>query len=399
MQRIDIHIFTSGDEAWSGVEEALSDRRLTKARPARYAGDLAAAITKYEHEPSPGLLIIETHEAPAMLFDQLDRLSAVCKGDTQVVLVGRHNDVGLYRQLLRRGVSEYLNTPIDPRHLAEILIAVCAGPDNSRQGRLISFIGASGGAGSTTIANNVAWQLGKVFADEVTLIDLDLASGTVGLDFNLESPQTVAQALAQADRLDDQMLERFLISYNDNLALITAPGDCGTPADIDTMALDSFLAVLRRNAAWVVLDLPRQWTGWVRHVLDASDEIVVTAAPTLASLRNAKSAVDLLSASRRNDSPVRVVLNRSGANPKTDIPVKDFAGTFGGKPSAIVPNEPTIVAAATTRGQMVGESAKGSRMVEPLRRLAVMVSGRPEPQKPKRFAWPRLLPATLAWSR
>lgn len=399
MQRIDIHIFTAGDDAWTGIEDALSDRRLVKARPARYAGDLATAIAKYEHEPSPGLLIIETHENPATLFDQLERLSSVCKGDTQLVLVGRHNDVGLYRQLLRRGVSEYLNTPLDPRHLAEILIGVCAGPDSSRQGRLISFIGASGGAGSTTMANNVAWQLGRIYADEVTLIDLDLASGTVGLDYNLESPQTVAQALAQSDRLDDQMLERFLARYNDNLSLITAPGDCGTPADPDTVALDAFLAVLRRNAAWVVLDLPRQWTGWVRHVLDASDEIVVTAAPTLASLRNAKSAVDLLSASRRNDAPVRMVLNRAGGNPKTDIPAKDFAGTFGSKPSATMPYEPTIVAAAATRGQMIGEIAKSTRLSEPLHRLAVMVAARPEPQKPKGFAWPRFLPAIPAWSR
>jgi pilus assembly protein CpaE len=399
MHRIDIHIFGAGDEAWAGFEEAFSDRRLSKARPARYAGDIATAIAKYEHEPSPGLLIIETGESPASLFDQLDRLSTVCKGDTQLVLVGRHNDVGLYRQLLRRGVSEYLTTPFDPHHLTETLVGVCAGPDNGRQGRLISFIGANGGAGSTLIANNVAWQLGKIFNDEVTLVDLDLASGTVGLDFNLESPQTVAQALAQADRLDDQMLERFPVHYNDNLALITSPSDCGTPAEIDPAALDAFIAVLRRNTAWVVLDLPRQWTGWVRHALDASDEIVVTAAPTLAGLRNAKSAIDLLSASRRHDVPVRVVLNRAGGSPKTDIPVKDFASTFGSKPAAVLSNEPMIVAATATRGQMLGETAKGSRLAEPLRRLAVTVSGRPEPKKAKGFAWPRLLPATLAWSR
>jgi len=399
VQRIDIHVFTLGDDSWSAIEDALGDRRLNKARPARYAGDLATAIAKYEHEPSPGLLIIETREAPAPLFSQLERLSAVCRGETDLILVGGHNDVGLYRQLLRRGVFEYLNLPLDSRHLAEILINVCAGPDSGRQGRLISFIGASGGAGSTSMANNVAWQLGKVYADEVTLVDLDLSSGTVGLDFNLESPQTVAQALAQVDRLDDQMLERFLVSYNDNLSLMTAPGDCGTPADLDTVALDAFLAVLRRNAAWVVLDLPRHWGGWVRHVLDASDEIVVTAAPTLGSLRNAKSAVDLLAAGRRNDAPVRVVLNRAGGNPKTDIPAKDFAGTFGSKPAAIMPSEPAAFAAAVTRGQTVGESARGARLTEPLRRLAIQVSGRPEPRKPKGFSWPRLLPATLAWSR
>ena len=43
MHRIDIHIFGAGDETWAGFEEAFSDRRLSKARPARYAGDIATA--------------------------------------------------------------------------------------------------------------------------------------------------------------------------------------------------------------------------------------------------------------------------------------------------------------------------------------------------------------------
>ncbi len=249
------------------------------------------------------------------------------------------------------------------------------------------------------MANNVAWQLGRLYDSEVALVDLDFAFGTVGLDFNLESPQNSALALAQAERLDDQILDRLLARYNPNLALLTGPGDCAAAADIDTGALDTLLATLRRNASWVVLDLPHYWGGWVRHALEASDDIVVTAVPTLASLRNAKSAADSINTGRRNDTPVRVVLNRVGANPKVDIPLKDFAGTLGGKPAIVVPHDPATFLQAATRGQMVGEGARGERVAEPFRTLAALVSGRPEPAPRNGTPWSSLLRGSFSWSR
>src|SRR5215469_8808114 len=301
MHRVDLHVFSIDGEARQAVEQALADRRLAKTRASYFAGSMTEAAQAYADEPSPGLLIIETRDRAPALFDQLDRLSEVCRPETNLILLGGHNDVQLYRQIAKRGVHDYVPLPIDPAHLIEAILGVCASPDETRQARLISFIGASGGAGSSTIANNVAWQLGKLYDDEVILADLDLAFGTVGLDYNLESPQTSAQALAQADRLDDQMLERFVTKYNDNLSLLTSPGDCEPGAEIDAANVDLLIRTLRRNAAWVVLDLPHCWTGWVRHILDASDEVVLTALPSLASLRNAKSAADVLNAGRKND--------------------------------------------------------------------------------------------------
>lgn len=397
MQRVDIHIFTLGPESRSAVEHALADRRLTKIRPVHFEGSLATAVQKYKDETSPDLLIVETRDPAATIFEQLDGLSEVCRTETNLILLGSHNDVALYRQLAKRGVHEYIPLPADPAHLIDAVLGVCADPDAIPQGRLISFIGASGGAGSTTLANNVAWQIGNIYKGEVMLIDLDLAFGTVGLDFNLESPQTTAQALAQADRLDTQMLERFVAPYNENLHLLTSPGDCEANADIDPAAVERLLRAARQSAAWVVVNLPHCWAGWVRQVLDASDEVVMTATPSLASLRNAKSGVDALQAGRKTGAHVHVVLNRVGANPKTDIPTKDFANTLGSQPAAVVPHEPAVFAEAANAGQMVGESPKGQRVVEPLTKLAIQLSGRPAPEKRTRDGF-GALQKFIAWS-
>ncbi len=398
MHRVDLHVFAASEDAKGAVEQALTDRRLAKTRAAYFDGGITTAVQKYADEPSPGLLIIETRDGAPALFDQLDGLSEVCRADTNLILLGAHNDVQLYRQIAKRGVHDYVPLPADPAHLIEAILGACAGSDETHHGRLISFIGASGGAGSTTVANNVAWQLGKLYDDEVLLADLDLTFGTVGLDFNLESPQTSAQALAQAERLDDQMLERFLAKHNDNLRLLTSAGDCEAAADIDVAAVDLLIRTLRRNAAWVVLDLPHGWAGWIRHVLDASDEVVLTALPSLASLRNAKAAADALNAGRKNDTRVRVVLNRVGANPKSEIRTKDFANTLGGAPAVVVPYEPALFAEAANAGHMIGETSKGQRVGEPFAKLATLVSGRAGTEKRKRTKGAGLLEQITAWS-
>jgi len=397
MQRLNIHIFALGSDTTAAVEHALADRRLAKIRPVYFEGGLGAAADKYRSGASPDLLIVETRDPVPVIFDQLDQLSEVCGPETNLILLGPHNDVALYRQLSKRGVHEYVPMPIDPGHLIEAVLALCVDPDAARQGRLISFIGASGGAGSTTLANNVAWQLGKTFDAEVTLIDLDLAFGTVGLDFNLESPQTAAQALAQAERLDAQMLERFFAKHNDNLNLLTSPGDCEISGDIDPLAVDQLLKAARRNAAWVVVNLPHCWNGWVRHVLDASDDIVMTAAPSLASLRSAKSAAEAIRSGRRSDVRLHVVLNHVGANAKTEIPAKDFGATLGFQPVVTLAHEPAVFAAAANAGQTLGESSKAQRTLEAIEKLAVLVSGRPAPEKRQRGGLD-VLRQLVAWS-
>ncbi len=378
----------------------LRDRRLAKTHASFFDGGIEAATRQYDANPSPDLLIIESRDGAEAIFAQLDNLAHVCRAETHLVLISSHNDVGLYRALTKQGVREYLPHPVVVEHLLESVIAVCADPDELKLGRLISFIAASGGAGSTTLANNVAWCLGKLYDGEATLVDLDLVFGTMAMDFNLESPENAAQALAQADRLDEQLLARILGKYNDNLGVLTAPGDCATSAEIDLEAMETMLKQLRQNANWVVADLPHYWSGWVRHALDASDEIVVTAVPTLASLRNAKSVIETHTPRRRNDAPVRFVLNPVGRSPKTDIPAKDFAATLGAALAVIMPHDPGIFSEAANTGHMVGEAPRAKAVIDQLNILASLVGGRHggerRGQEHKPTLWERLRPgATL----
>src|SRR5690606_235309 len=141
----------------------------------------------------------------------------------------------------------------------------------------------------STIAHNVAWTMARSFGSDVILADLDLPFGTAGLDFNLDPAQGIADAVFGADRLDEVLLDRLLAKCEDHLSLLAAPAALEKVYDFAEPAFDPVLEIVQGNVPSVVLDVPHLWTGWARKTLVAADQVVITAVPDLANLRNAKA--------------------------------------------------------------------------------------------------------------
>ena len=182
-------------------------------------------------------------------------------------------------------------------------------PDTDPVGNVIAFIGAKGGVGSSTVCHNAAWSMSEVLKSNVVVADLDLAFGTTGLDFNQDPVQGIAEALQSPERLDEVLLDRLLTKCSERLSIFAAPVVLDRDYDISADACDIVLDIVRQNVPFVAVDLPHTWTPWVKRVLLQADEIVVTAVPDLANLRNAKNLIDLLKQSRTNDGPPRLVIN------------------------------------------------------------------------------------------
>src|SRR6185437_15514773 len=111
-----------------------------------------------------------------------------------LIIIGRANDVALYRQLVRRGVSDYLIAPVSALQVVRAVCGLFSAPANP-VGRIMAVVGAKGGVGASTIAHNVAFSIARDLMLDSVITDLDLAFGTAGLDFNKEPPHDIAEAL------------------------------------------------------------------------------------------------------------------------------------------------------------------------------------------------------------
>lgn len=377
--RIAIHVFGERQDTLAAAERAGQDRRLSRATTQIRVGGIPAAVEAYQHEPTPPLIVVECTDSPQALLDQIDSLAEVCDAGTKVVIIGASNDILLFRELMRRGVSEYLVAPIDPLQLISAIGGLFADPAQPFVGRSIAFVGARGGAGASAVAHNTAYAMSERIGANTVIVDYDLPFGTAGLDFNQDPINGVADALGQPDRLDSTLLDRMMVRCTDKLSLFAAPATLDTDWEISPDAFEEVTSRIRSTAPFVVLDLPHLWSGWMRKTLISADEVVIVATPDLASLRNAKNMIDLIRHGRPNDAPPRLVLNQVGVPGRPEIPAKDFGNALGVHPSLLIPFDPKLFGTAANNGQMILDAGGKSKSAEAFQTLAQIVSRRELP--------------------
>jgi pilus assembly protein CpaE len=381
--RVSVQAFCETVETAASVQAAGEDRRLAKAHLKIQMGGIAAAVEAYRNAPTPNVILIESASRGDDLLAGLDTLSECCDAGTRVVVVGRMNDVLLYRELMRRGVSEYLIGPVGTIDIVRAICGLFSAPDAKPVGRVVAVVGAKGGVGASTIAHNIAWAVARDLSLDTVVTDLDLGFGTAGLDYNQDPPQGIADAVFSPDRIDTAFVDRLLSKCTDQLSLLAAPAALDRVYDFGGEAFDSIIDSLRTTMPCIVLDVPHQWSGWSKRVLVGADDILVVAEPDLANLRNAKNLLDLLKTSRPNDHRPHYCLNRVGVPKRPEISTADFAKALEDAPLAVIPFEPQLFGTAANNGQMIAELSSSHKTAEIFRQLAQSLTGRAEAKKAK----------------
>ena len=381
--RISVQAFCESADTATAMQAAAEDRRMAKAHLKVQMGAIPAAIEAFRNAPTPNVIILESSAGSDELLAGLDDLAEVCDAGTRVVVIGRLNDILLYRELVRRGVSDYLIAPVAPLELVRTVSNLFTAPDAKPVGRTIAVIGAKGGVGASTIAHNVSWAIARDLELDSVVTDLDLPFGTAGLDFNQDPPQGIADAVFSPDRIDTAFVDRLLSKCTDHLSLLAAPATLDRVYDFGAEAFDAIFDVLRSTVPCIVLDVPHVWTGWAKRALISADDILIVAAPDLANLRNAKNLIDLLKQARPNDRRPYYCLNQIGIPKRPEIKPADFAKALEAEPLALLPFEPQIFGTAANNGQMIAEVAAGHKATETFLQMAQILTGRMEAKRPR----------------
>lgn len=379
--RISVQAFCEGSETAAAAQAAAADRRMAKAHLKVQMGGIAAALEAYRASPTPNVILIESNEGGKQLLAGLDQLAEICDAGTRVIVIGRFNDILLYRELTRRGVSDYLIAPITPLDLVRSVSSLFSAPDAKPVGRTIAVVGAKGGVGASTVAHNVAWAIARDLNLDSVVADLDLPFGTAGLDYNQDPPQGIADAVLSPERVDAAFIDRLLSKCTDHLSLLAAPATLERVYDLSEDAFDPVFDMLRASIPCIVLDVPHIWTAWSKRILVAADDILIVCAPDLANLRNAKNLIDLLRAARPNDRPPSYCLNQVGVPKRPELKPADFAKALELEPAAVIPFEPQVFGTAANNGQMIAEISSNHKTAELFRALAQHATGRMEVRK------------------
>ena len=382
--RVSIQAFCESPDLAAIVSAAISDRRMAKAHIKLNMGGAPAAVEAYKSAPTPNVVVLEAPPGRDALLEQLEQLAQFCDAGTKVVVLGKLNDIVLYRQLIARGVSEYLVAPFGVVDFVQAMSQLFSVQGAKPLGRVIAVVGAKGGVGASTVAHNLAWSLASVTEMATIIADFDLAFGTAGLDYNQDPPQGVAEAVFAPERVDAVLVDRLLSKCGDHLSLLAAPATLDRVLDFGEASFDSLVDAMRASTPWVVIDVPHLWSGWARRMLVFADEVVVIASPDLANLRNAKNLIDNVKGARLNDAPPRLVLNGVGMLKRPEIAAAEFAKAVETGPTAVIPHDAKLFGAAANNGQMIAEIEPNGKTAQVFADLASALAGRTDVRKPKR---------------
>ncbi len=369
--RVSVQAYCETEATAAAIRSAGEDRRLAKAHLTVKMGGVATAIDVYSSVPTPNVIVLETNGTNDILAG-LDELATVCDPGTRVVVIGTPHDAAPYRELVRRGVSDYVIGPVNPLDVVRAICSLFSASEAVALGRIIAVVGAKGGVGASTIAHNVAWAIGRDLAMDSVVIDLDLAFGT-----------GIANAVFSAERLDTTVMERLLAKCSDHLSLLAAPAALDRVYDFAAEAFDSIFDTLRLTTPCIVLDIPHQWSAWTKRILVGADDILIVAEPDLANLRNTKNMLTILKSARPNDRPPLYCLNQVRMPKRPEIDARGFTKTIEIPPIASIPFDSRLFGTAANNGQMIAEISASHRTTKTFLQIAQRLTGRGDNKKPR----------------
>jgi pilus assembly protein CpaE len=279
--------FVSDTESYEAIQNLVLELMLPHTLIRR--GSVEEAITYLKEAPrAPQQLVVDISGLSMPLSD-MNSLADVCEPSMNVVVIGDRNDIGLFRDLIRLGVTDYIAKPVTPTLLQRVLSFQGHSPEpvrQSRAGKVISVVGARGGVGATTVAANLGWLLANRIARRVVLVDLDVRSGALNMMLNMQSNQGLLEALQNAHRIDPVFLDHTLASHGPRLFTLTSEIGLQDDAVVSPEAVEQLVAVLQHHFHYIIFDIPLHAGPLLWQLLDKADLSLLVADPTALSIRN-----------------------------------------------------------------------------------------------------------------
>ncbi|MFT0533429.1 AAA family ATPase [Castellaniella hirudinis] len=337
-------------------------------------GDIDDAIAWLQKtDRSPQRLLVDISGSERAL-DELDRLADACEPSVEVFVVGERNDVGLFRNLLARGVMDYLVKPLSAELLRRLTLqqAFDAPRQQGRHGRVIVFHGTRGGVGTTSVAAHLARALGVGgVRRRVVYVDLNVYDGCGSALLGRPGGNALLEVLGNVDRLDQQYLERTLADAGEGLFVLSSEQEYAEHFEPGPGAVAKLLAVLSRHYHYVVVDAYRRG-GWLfEEILGHASMVCVVADP---SVHSARTLVRLVQAvqSRSNPPTVRCILNHPQPASRSRVHVEDFKAAVDMDIQVQIDYDPKAPSLAENTA---ADLQRGSEFFRGVESLAAQVTG------------------------
>ncbi len=360
-------------------------------------GDLSFADAQvFLGQPDAGSLQFVAIAVDAQDEGDMARISGIIalakERAIKVILIADEVSPIALHQLLKLGADGFVPYPLPEQALREAIDQLSRMPEpvadgvhapafkgkGDRDGVILPVHGLAGGAGATTFAVNLAWELANAQKENpprVCLLDFNFQFGSVSTYLDLPRRELVYEMLSDTTSMDADVFLQAMLTFHDKLYVLTAPADM-LPLDIVSPDdIGRILDIARTNFDFVVIDMPGTIVHWTEQVLSRSHVYFALMELDMRSAQNALRMIRALKAEELGYEKLRFALNRA---PKfTDLSgkgrAKRLAESLDIKLDLQLPDGTRQVTQSNDHGLPLAETAAKNPLRKEIAKLATQL--------------------------
>jgi pilus assembly protein CpaE len=246
-------------------------------------------------------------------------------GKAALVALSASQDPDILLRAMRAGCTEFISGELDEAAFSDTLVRLNAqwtakNVRNTARGSVVTFFGAKGGVGTSTLAIHLAMYLVQVHQKKTLLIDNHPELGHACIYLGIDGSRYHFHELVRnLSRLDSELLRGYIATHSSGLEVLSSPDVCGGRKATDPESMAQTLDFLRGEYDFVVVDCPTSLDETNLAVIEASNQVYLVATPEIGAVRDLSRHVDSLSQGEQNVEKVKVVINRFSAQHAVSI--------------------------------------------------------------------------------
>ena len=298
--------------------------------------------------------------------DEVKAIIDVFPNTPVVCLISEHTPAFRVVDSQTFGCKEFIRKPFDAEDVVLALQGVVT--QGGSRGKSICLIGASGGAGVTTVACNLAVALARM--GHVGLIDADLSFGNVAQYFDCTPQYTIAN-VCSCDHIDQVSLRAAMIETEQGVSVLARPNDITERGKVTPGKAAGLMHAACRTFNFVVVDLFRHLDELVGSFMLRSDLVLIVTEMNVSSANNARRIRDALVKEGFDSRCVAPLLNRVSKRSAHALTPPDVEKVLG-PIFATIPNDFPAALSASDRGQPIEPN---SPITKAIRQIAARIAG------------------------
>lgn len=366
-------IFNAEPESSEALQSAVGDLNFVRVvAEVSSAEDLAQVLASttvnlvfYHLDPDMGSVVPVIEQVTAR-YPDIAAIAISHQSDPQAIIGP-----------MRAGCDQFVCEPIDPDDLASAVARVATKRLSSdMKSQTICVVAPSGGSGATTIACNLALEIAELTERECALVDLDLQFGDAGGNFDVEPTYCLADLAADADSMDETVIQQTAEHLPCGVALLARPTQLDRADAVTPDVVRRAYEVLSEIYENVVVDVPGHFDEVTLAILERADKIVVACQLVVPSIRNAHRFTETLKRLGVPMDRIEFVVNRSDGR-SGRITINDLEDAVKKPVFGCVPNDYQFVARSIDIGKPIASLDRNSPVRAALRKIAQRLVAEP----------------------